>query len=153
MPSPTPAPNPQAPPSLNGASLWPTHKLPLKELKAFVKTVLAEMVENRDVKWDEQGKPIARLLGSGETSHASWCHLEVDMSAIGMPINSPLIVCSYEGDNFLTWNLGPVTMACTPKEKSAKEVAETLNMDTLLVAFHRFVIAESQERPLPVRKR
>jgi hypothetical protein len=144
MPNPSPAPNPQRPPSLDGESLWPTHKLSLKELKTFVKSVLVEMVENRDVKWDEQGKPIARLKGSGETSNASWCHLEVDMSAIGMPMDSPLIICSYEGDNFLTWNLGSVTLACTPKEKTPKEVADTLNMDTLLVAFHRFVIAESQ---------
>ena len=144
MPTPTHSPNPQPGRSLDGESLWPIHRLPLKDLKAFVKAVLAEMVENRDVKWDDQGQPIARVKGSGERPECSWCHIEVDLSAIGMPTNSPLIVCSHEGDNFLTWNLGPVLIACTPKARSAKEAAATLSMDTLLRAFRRFVVAESR---------
>ena len=65
------------------------------------------------------------------------------MSAIGMMTDSPLIIASYEGDSFLTWNLGPVPMAYTPKGKTAKETADLLNMDTLLDAFRRFVVAES----------
>jgi hypothetical protein len=145
MPGATPDPGRKTQPRepLAEADLWPTHKLPLRELRAHVKAVLAAMVENRDVKWDERGRPIARAKGSGETAEYSWVHYEVDLSAIGMPTNSPLIVCSHAGDNFVTWNLGPVLIAGIPKEKSPKDAADTLNMDTLLEAFRRFVVAES----------
>lgn len=60
-------------------------------------------------------------------------------------MDSPLIIASYEGDSFVTWNLGPVPLACIPKRKTAKEAADVLDMDCLLDAFHRFVIAESSE--------
>ena len=143
MPTPTPTPNPDPAPPLNGESLWPTEKLSLEVLGEFVKAVLIEMVGNRDVMWDSEGRPKAQALGCGETPACSWCHFEVDMSAIGMPLDSPLIIASFEGDTFLTWNLGPVPLAHTPKGKTAKETADLLDMNCLLDAFRRFVIAES----------
>lgn len=143
MPTPAPEPNHDPAPSLDGESLWPTRKLSVDELRSHVGAVLSEMVQNRDIKWDDEGEPIARLMGSGETSHASWCHFEVDISAIGMPMDSPLIIASHEGDSFVTWNLGPVPLACIPKGKTAKETADLLDMDCLLDAFCRFVVAES----------
>ena len=143
MPTPVPNPKNDPAPSLNGESLWPTRKLPVDELRSYVGAVLSEMVQNRDIKWDDEGEPIARLMGSGETANASWCHFEVDISAIGMPMDSPLIIASYEGDSFVTWNLGPVSLAYVPKGKTAKETADLIDMNCLLDAFHRFVIAES----------
>ncbi len=145
MPSPAPAPNPnQDPtPSLDGQSLWPTRKLSREELLSHVGAVLTELVRNRDIKGDDAGEPIAQLQGSGETANASWCHFEVDISGIGMPVDSPLIIASYEGDSFVTWNLGPVPLGFIPKEKTAKEAAALLDMNCLLDAFRRFVAAES----------
>ena len=143
MPTPAPKPNHDPTPSLEGESLWPIRKLSVDELRSYVGAVLAEMVQNRDIKWDDDGEPIARLKGSGETRDASWCHFEVDISAIGMPMDSPLIIASYEGDSFVTWNLGPVSLASIPKGKTAKETADLIDMDCLLDAFRRFVVADS----------
>ena len=72
----------------------------------------------------------------------SWCHYDVDFSAIGMPIDTPLVACSYEGDTFIVWHLGRTPFAHTPKGITAKHAAEVLNMDVLLSAFLRSVRAE-----------
>ncbi len=68
----------------------PSRNVPLAELVSFTQEVLAEMVNNRDVKWDAKGKPRAKVRASGESADGSWIHLVVDMSAIGMPLDSPL---------------------------------------------------------------
>jgi hypothetical protein len=101
------------------------------------------MAANRDVMTDAGGKPRARLWEAGEDARRSFCLLLVDMSAIGMPTNTPLHVSSHEGDTFLTWYLGRTPLAHTPKALSAKEAAESINMDVLLAAHRRLVKAES----------
>src|SRR6516165_5664684 len=94
---------------------WSTHRLPLRELRDYVEAVLVEMVNNWAVKWDARGKPVAQLKAAAEDAKGSWCHYVVDMSAIGMSLDTPLVVHSYEGDNFLTWNLGATPLAHVPK--------------------------------------
>ena len=90
MPTPAPTPNPDPARPLDGESLWPTDEtLRGSPSVTFVKAVLVEMVGNRDVMWDSDGRPKAQALGCGETSECSWCHFEVDMSAIGMPTGQP----------------------------------------------------------------
>lgn len=145
MPNPGHTPNHHPSGPLTGESLWPIHKPLLGELIAHADAVFKEMVENRDIAWDDRGEPIAELLDCGQTSDCTWCYFEVDISAIGMPTDSPIVVSSYEGDNFVTWSLGDELIALIPKGKSAKETAESLGMDPLLDAFRRFVIAESRK--------
>ena len=55
------------------------------------------MVKNRDVSWDSRGKPRASVRASGETAECTWVHMVVDISAIGMPIDSPLVVTASRG--------------------------------------------------------
>ena len=119
------------------------HKLSLDKLRMHVDAVLVEMVKNRDVKWDDNGEPIAKLKTCGQDAECSWVFYEVDMSAIGMPVDTPLIAHSYEGEAVLEWNIGPTPLAKTGKSVPPKEAADTLNMDRLLDAFQRFVVAES----------
>ena len=52
-----------------------------------------------------------------------------------MLTDSPLMIASYAGDSFMTWNLGPVSLAYVPKGKTAKETADLLDMDCLLEGF------------------
>ena len=124
-----------------GARLWPTDHWPLAELRVFIGDVLVAMAENRDVMRDSKGKPKAKLRASGEDSRCSYCHLVVDLSAIGLPVDSPLAVVSHDGDTFVCWHLGRVPLAQTPKGLSAKEAAEAINMDVLLAAHRRLVRA------------
>jgi hypothetical protein len=97
------------------------------------------MAANRDVMIDARGKPIAKLQALGEDSRCSFCHVVVDMSAIGMPINSPLNACSREGDNFIRWHLGSIPLAQTPKSMTPAEAAAIIDMDCLLAAHRRFI--------------
>ena len=105
------------------------------------------MVNNWAVKWDARGKPVAQLKAAAEDAKGSWCHYVVDMSAIGMSLDTPLVVHSYEGDNFLTWNLGATPLAHMPKGWSPRETAEELDRETLLDGFRRFVKAGRVPRP------
>ena len=117
------------------------------ELVAFAREVLAEMANNRDVKCDRRGKPRASVRASGEAAGCTRVHLVVDMSAIGMPTDSPLVVATSAGDDWLEWSLGPTPIARTPKGATAKEAAGMLDMDTLLDAHRRLVRAESVRFP------
>ena len=86
---------------------------------------------------DEAGRPVARLECSGEDAGCAWCHYVVDLSAIGMRRDSPLVVRSREGDNFLSWHLGATPLAHVPKDRSPRETAEVLDRETLLDGFRR----------------
>src|SRR3954470_18459970 len=119
-----------------------SRNLPLAELVSFAREVLAEMVNNRDVKWDAKGNPRAKLRASGESADGSWIHLVVDMSAIGMPVDSPLVITAHAGDDSLEWSLGATAVAKTPRGATAKEAADALNMDVLLSAHRRFIAAD-----------
>jgi hypothetical protein len=127
----------------DGPSPWPTEHLPLAELRSFVREVVAAMGANRDVMTDARGRPLARVRRSGEDSTCSYLHLIVDMSAIGMPTNTPLNACSFDGDTFVRWHLGSIPLAQTPKAMSPAEAAAVLDMDCLLDAHRRWVRAES----------
>src|SRR3954462_11654202 len=107
------------PETRNDPERGPSRNLPLAELVSFTREVLAEMVNNRDVKWDAKGKPRAKVRGSGESVDCSWIHLVVDMSAIGMPLDSPLIVTAHAGDDSLEWSLGATALARTPRGATA----------------------------------
>ena len=126
---------------------WLTHKLPLAALRAYVEAVLIEMTAHRDVPGDETGRPIARLESSGEDAGCAWCHYVVDLSAVEMRRDSPLVVRSREGDNFLSWHLGAIPLAHVPLGWSPRETAEVLDRETLLDGFRRFVKAERVARP------
>lgn len=134
---PSPAPEKKRPPE--GPGPRPGEKLSTEELLSFVEAVLAEMVKNRDVKWDRDGKPLASLRSSGETAECSWVHFLVDMSAIGMPMDTTLIAHSYEGETGLEWTIGSTPLAVTPKGTTAKATADALNMNVLLAGFRQFV--------------
>ena len=144
MPSPTPNPHRDPPPNpLDGASLRPAAALPLDELRAFADAVLAEMAKNRDVTWDADGRPVAELKCGGQEPGWTWLLYEVDMSAIGMPLDTPLLVHSCAGEGVLAWDLGASPLARIPRGKTPEETAAALNMDTLLAGFVRFVAAEA----------
>src|SRR5262249_46682892 len=125
------------------SSSWPLTHLPLADLRSFVAAVLVEMVKNRDVKWDDEGRPVASLRRSGEDERGSWCLFIVDFSAIGLPTNSALLVRSREGDSFQSWYLGRVPLAQTQKNLTPTEAAAIMDMDTLLAAHRRLVAADS----------
>jgi hypothetical protein len=63
------------------------------------------------------------------------------MSAIGMPTNTPLNACSFDGDTFVRWHLGSIPLAQTPKAMSPAEAAAVLDMDCLLAGHRRWVRA------------
>ena len=131
------------PPPRDEPSPWPTQRLPLADLKAFVGEVLVEMVKARDVSWDAKGRPVAKLRASKEDDTCSWCHFIVDFSAIGMPTNTELTVSSREGDSFLIWYLGRTPLVQTPKGLTPAEAAATMDMDTLLAGHRRLVAADA----------
>jgi hypothetical protein len=110
---------------------------------AYAKDIFTEMANNRDLR-SENGEPSVRAESCGQDSEASWILFTADFSGIGMPINSPLLVTSKACDDSLEWNLGPVPIATTPRAASPKEAADLLEMNALLVAFRRFVVAESR---------
>jgi hypothetical protein len=151
MPNLTPDPD-RRDDALDGASLRPARPLSLAELRAFADAVLAGMVENRDVKWDEDGRPLATLRNCGQDPECTWLFYEVDMSAIGMPTDTPLIVHCYAGDAVLEWNIGPTPLAKTPREFTPGQAADALNMDVLLDGFRRFVLADSVLFPTSLTK-
>lgn len=117
--------------------------LPLDELRKFADAVLGEMAENRDVMSDEAGKPLATLRTCGQDGESTWLFYEVDMSGIGMPLDTPLIVQSYRGEDALAWTIGSTPLAETPRGGTAKETADLLEMNALLDAFRRFVLSGS----------
>ena len=126
MPTPGPGPDRHNPSDLNdskGADPRPSAGLPLDELRAFAWAVLREMVANRDVKWDEAGRPVATLRHCGSDSECTWLSYEVDMSAIGMPMDTPLIVQSYAGERFISWSLGVTPLAETPRGRTSTRTA------------------------------
>jgi hypothetical protein len=92
------------------------------------------MAENRDVKCDAGGKPLAKLGAAGEEAGCSWCQFIVDMSGIGLPTDTPLLVRSRDGDTFLSWRLGRIPLAQTPKALTPPEAAAIMDIDTLLAA-------------------
>lgn|GEM_PF-945323 len=143
-PMPTLTPDPDRPSNLpEGGRTRPTRPLSLDELRDFAEAVLAGMVENRDVKWDEQGRPLATLKNCGADSECTWLVYEVDMSAIGMPTDTPLVVHCYAGEAALDWTIGPTPLAKTSRELTPGQTADALNMDVLLDGFRRFVLADS----------
>ncbi|RUL88009.1 hypothetical protein [Tautonia sociabilis] len=142
MPTLTPDPDGRSNP-LEGASFRSTRPLSLDELREFVDAVLAGMAENRDVKWDEQGKPLATLKHCGQDPECTWLFYEVDMSAIGMPTDTPLIVHSYAGEADLEWTIGPTPLARTTRDSTPEQAAAALDMHVLLDGFRRFVLADS----------
>jgi hypothetical protein len=119
----------------------PAEHLSAAELRRYVAAVLAEMVRNRDVKWDRQGRPVARVNASDETPEGSSVRLTVDMSAIGMPTDTPLVARSRDGQ-VVEWSLGETPLARTPRSATPKEAADLLDMDTLLAGFRRWVASE-----------
>src|SRR5437879_5297954 len=108
----------------NNPEKRPDEHLLLKALRLYVGRVLAEMVNNRDVKWDKEGHPIAGERASGDSAECTWVHLVVDMSAIGMPIDSPLIVYAYAGTDSLEWHLGATPLAQTARAATPKQAAD-----------------------------
>jgi hypothetical protein len=100
------------------------------------------MVKNRDVKWDRQGRPVARVNASGETPEGPSVPLTVEMSAIGMPTNTPLVARRRDGQA-VEGSLRETSLARTPRSATPKETADLLNMDTLPAGFRRFVAASS----------
>ncbi len=128
---------------------WPngplpaTRALPLDALVAYANEVLVEMTRNRDVKWDAKGKPVATLRSAGTDAECSWVHYQVDLSGIGLAMEMPLIALAYAEESSIAWQFGPTPIATTPRVASPKAAADTLEMDTLLAAFRRFVLAES----------
>jgi hypothetical protein len=135
MPSTNPAPK-------GHASLPAGRVVPLDVLLGYVKEVLSELANHRDVMSDEAGQPLYRLQSSGMTPECTWHVFEVDFSAIGMATDMPLIVQAY-ADAEIEWHFGPTPIATTPRTASPKAVADALDMNVLLGAFHRFVLAEN----------
>ena len=106
-----------------------------QELRSLIEAVLAELVDKHDLKWaDVDRRPIARVDGFGEDAESSWCRYLVDLSAIGLPSSSPLVVRSREGDNFLSWSLGSVPLAYVPKARPTTETADLLHLERWLTA-------------------
>jgi len=140
MPNPTPERRRTEGAPSHGPGPEPAAHLPVAELRRYVAAVLVEMVRNRDIKWDRRGRPVARVDASGETPEGSSVRLTVDMSAIGMPMNTPLVARSRDGQA-VEWSLGETPLARTPRSATPKEAADLLNMDTLLAGFRRWVVA------------
>src|SRR3954471_21396125 len=105
MPNPTPERKRTGEAPSHESGTEPARHLPAAELRRHVAAVLAEMVKNRDIKWDRHGRPVARVRAAGEAPEGSSVHPTVDMSAIGMPTNTPLSSRSGDGE-FIEWSLG-----------------------------------------------
>lgn len=121
--------------------------LPLDVLMAYAREVFSGMAENRDLR-SEDGEPCVRAEECGQDGESTWIYFTADLSGIGMAMNSPLLVTSVAGAATLEWSLGPVPIAETPLTATPKEAADTLEMNALLIAFRRFVLAEStRHRP------
>ena len=107
---------------------------------SYAREVLSEMAKNRDLR-SENGQPCCVAELCGQDSESARICFTADFSAIGMPTDSPLIVTSLVGDASLHWNLGSIPIARTPRSSSPKEAADILEMNALIDAFHRFVLA------------
>jgi hypothetical protein len=137
------------------APLPRTGAVPLGALRPYGEAVLAEMAKNRDVKGDAGGKPVATLCSWAEDQKGTRLHWAADFSGIGMATDMPLMVAASADAEPLAWNFGTALIATTPREATPKEAADILEMNTLLAAFRRFVVAENvlfSESTLPRRR-
>jgi hypothetical protein len=132
----------EPPPGRENQSPESALPLPLDILLSNARGVLSEMANNRDLR-SEGGEPCFAAEACGQDSESTWIDFTADFSAIGMPIDSPFLVTSFRGDAWLEWNLGPVPIAKTPRSSSPKEAADILEMNALLDAFRRFVLASA----------
>src|SRR4051812_41578738 len=105
--------------------------VPLGILVAYARAVVSELAENRDVKSDPEGRAIYRLRSGGMTAGCTWQVVEVDMSAIGMATDMPLISHDYADSGDVEWRFGPTPIASTPRTASPKEAADALDMNRL----------------------
>ncbi len=126
--------------------------VPLEILLAYAEKVVAAMAKNRDIRPDDAGNPGCSLRTSGEDSEASWVHFTADFSAIGLPIDTPLIATAYADEHFVEWNFGVTPLTKTPRSATPNEAADALNMNVLLDGFRRFVAAESVLFPTALTK-
>ena len=68
---------------------------------------------------------------SGETPEGSWVRHPVDMSAVGMPANTPLVARSGDAQT-VVWSLGETHLAITPRSATPRGASDLPNSDTLL---------------------
>lgn len=113
----------------------------LPELDAYVESVMRALADNRDIVADARGEPRYEVTVAGRLPSGNLrIDIEADGSAIGMPTNTPLVVISSPDTSLLSWFMGDVLIASTPKGWEPKYVADAaLNMDNLLSAHRRFV--------------
>ena len=109
----------------------------LNALATHVLAVLDRMAENRDIMSDQGGLPVLTRFDVRRTDTRLRVAMEVDASAIGMPINTPITaIQSKEHPDHIAWMLdGRVLIATTPVDWSPERVAdEALEMNNLLDA-------------------
>jgi hypothetical protein len=114
----------------------------LDAFAGYVAAVLQAMADNRDVMADAYGMPVFAVRGERLTGTRMQIDLVVDMSAIGMPTNTPIsAIKSRELPDQVIWNLDDrVLIRATPEDWTPKEVADAaLEMNTLLAAHQRWV--------------
>lgn len=109
----------------------------LNALATHVLAVLDRMGENRDIMSDPEGMPVLTRFDIQRTDTRLRVFLEVDASAIGMPLNTPIVaIQSKEHPDRIAWMLDDrVLIATTPADWSPERVAdEALEMNNLLNA-------------------
>ena len=121
----------------------------LNALGTYVLAVLDRMAENRDIMSDPDGMPVLTRFDVQRTDTRLRVNLEVDASAIGMPINTPIVaIQSKEHPDHIAWMLDDrILIATTPVDWSPERVAdEALEMNNLLAAHAKWFGRSSRGR-------
>lgn len=114
----------------------------LDEFAAYVAEVLQCMTNNRDIIADEYGMPVFAVDGEHLSDSRMKIDLLADMSAIGMPMDTPFsAVRIREHPERITWLLDDaMVITTTPVDWTPKQVAdEALEMNNLLDAHRKWV--------------
>jgi hypothetical protein len=118
----------------------------LPQLEAYLEATLRRMGINRDVRADQQGEPVFDVVRTGRKADGSLrIDLTVDLSGIGMPVKAPLAVIDGQGGQ-LTWFLGDILIASTPKSDGPEQSGDALGMDQLLAAHRAWVRRNAETR-------